>query len=138
MGKLLGILCPVCLRYRHHPSEWLGVEPITFYCFGPSKKPRQRDFLLLTLTKLVVNKHDQTCCLFFRHLTLVRGVVVNSCVLLKLVHRARFEPALETRPSGHSFISGWTNLHSIILTAHKKMETACTKGMPNVPSTLSA
>jgi hypothetical protein len=30
----------------------LGVEPITFYCFGPSKKPRQHDILLLTLTKL--------------------------------------------------------------------------------------
>ena len=30
-------------------SDPLGVEPITFYCFGPSKKPRQRDFLLLTL-----------------------------------------------------------------------------------------
>ena len=45
--------CPVCLRYRppqHYPR--VGVEPITFYCFGPSKKPRQRDFLLLTLTKL--------------------------------------------------------------------------------------
>jgi hypothetical protein len=32
----------------------VGVEPITFYCFGPSKKPTQRDFLLLTLTKLGV------------------------------------------------------------------------------------
>ena len=32
--------------------DLVGVEPMTFYCFGPSKKPRQRDFLLLTLTKL--------------------------------------------------------------------------------------
>ena len=40
-------------------------------------------------------------------------------LLHNLVHRAGFEPALETRPSGHSLISGWTNLHSIILTAHK-------------------
>ena len=50
--KSLGILvqfatfCPWTLRAQ------VGVEPIAFYCFGPSKKPRQRDFLLLTLTKL--------------------------------------------------------------------------------------
>jgi len=49
VGKLLGILvqlatfCPWTLRAQ------VGVEPITFYCFSPSKKPRQRDFLLLTL-----------------------------------------------------------------------------------------
>ena len=30
-----------------------GIEPASFYCFGSSNKPRQRDFLLLTLTKCV-------------------------------------------------------------------------------------
>ena len=50
--KSLGILvqlatcCPWTLRAQ------VGVEPIAFYCFGPSKKPRQHDILLLTLTKL--------------------------------------------------------------------------------------
>ena len=48
----------VRIRYLGYRSslvasmDLVGVEPITFYCFGPSKKPRQRDFLLLTLTKL--------------------------------------------------------------------------------------
>jgi hypothetical protein len=40
--------------------DLVGVEPITFYCFGPSKKPRQRDFLLLTLTKLGVGSRNLT------------------------------------------------------------------------------
>ena len=40
--------------------DLVGVEPITFYCFGPSKKPRQRDFLLLTLTKLGGNSWTRT------------------------------------------------------------------------------
>jgi hypothetical protein len=38
----------------------VGVEPIAFYCFGPSKKPRQRDFLLLTLTKLGADQRTRT------------------------------------------------------------------------------
>jgi len=29
-----------------------------------------------------VNKHDQTCCLFFSYLTLARGVVISPCSLL--------------------------------------------------------
>ena len=33
----LATFCPWTLRAQ------VGVEPITFYCFGPSKKPRQRD-----------------------------------------------------------------------------------------------
>ena len=58
--KSLGILvqlatfCPWTLRAQ------VGVEPIAFYCFGPSKKPRQRDFLLLTLTKLGGSKENRT------------------------------------------------------------------------------
>ena len=58
--KSLGILvqlatfCPWTLRAQ------VGVEPIAFYCFGPSKKPRQRDFLLLTLTKLGGTKWTRT------------------------------------------------------------------------------
>lgn len=47
------------------------------------------------------------------------STITNLALTHNLVHRAGFEPALETRPSGHSFISGWTILHSIILTAHK-------------------
>ena len=37
---------------------------------------------MLTLTKLIVCKHDQTCYLHFGCLTLVRGVVVNPYILL--------------------------------------------------------
>ena len=35
-------------------------NPLTFYCFGPSKKPRQRDFFLLTLTKLGTTNWTRT------------------------------------------------------------------------------
>ena len=36
--------CPVSNHLRQsHSSDWPGVEPVPFYCFGPSKKPRQRD-----------------------------------------------------------------------------------------------
>jgi len=38
---------------QSHSSDQPGIEPATFYCFGPSKKPWQRDFLLLTLSKLL-------------------------------------------------------------------------------------
>ena len=52
MGKSLGILVQLVSIADTARYGQLGVEPIAFYCFGPSKKPRQRDFLLLTLTKL--------------------------------------------------------------------------------------
>jgi hypothetical protein len=42
--------------------DLVGVEPITFYCFGTSKKPTQRDFLLLTLTKLFGRKPLSNGC----------------------------------------------------------------------------
>ena len=51
-GKSLGILVQFVSVADLRSSPRVGVEPITFYCFGPSKKPRQHDFLLLTLTKL--------------------------------------------------------------------------------------
>ena len=50
----LATFCP----WTHQAQ--VGVEPITFYYFGPSKKPRQRDFLLLTLTKLGGNSWTRT------------------------------------------------------------------------------
>ena len=40
----------------------------------------------------IVCKHDQTCYLHYRHLTLMRGVVVNPCVLQNLVEMDGFEP----------------------------------------------
>jgi hypothetical protein len=40
-------------------SGW-ELNPLTFYCFGPSKKPTQHDFLLLTLTKLGADQRIRT------------------------------------------------------------------------------
>jgi hypothetical protein len=42
-----------------------GIEPASFYCFGSSNKPRQRDFLLLTLTKLGGPCWDRTSTVGF-------------------------------------------------------------------------
>ncbi len=39
-----------------------------------------------------VCKHDQTCYLHYRHLTLMRGVVVNPCVLQNLAEHVGIEP----------------------------------------------
>ena len=47
-------ICPWTLRAQ------VGVEPIAFYYFGSSNLPRQRDFFLLTLTKLVSNGGTRT------------------------------------------------------------------------------
>jgi hypothetical protein len=52
LGTSLGILVQSVRRLAPGSSDPSGIEPVTFYYFGPSKKPRQRDFLLLTLTKL--------------------------------------------------------------------------------------
>ena len=42
----------------------------------------------------IVCKHDQTCYLHYRHLTLMRGVVVNPCVLQNLVEMTGIEPVV--------------------------------------------
>ena len=49
LGKSLGILDQIVRHLVPGSSDPSGIEPATFYWVGPSKKPNQRVFLLLTL-----------------------------------------------------------------------------------------
>ena len=72
--------------------DLVGVEPITFYCFGPSKKPRQRDFLLLTLTKLGGKQRSRTPSLFREPSFQGWSQDQPRCItFLNLEQRVRFE-----------------------------------------------
>jgi len=60
-GTSLGIPVQSVRRLAPGSSDPSGIEPATFYCFGSSNIPRQRDFLLLTLSKLGAPNRNRTC-----------------------------------------------------------------------------